>query len=250
MESGVPSGSLVWLHLVGALTASCTLDGPLGDSADAAQVRNAPAAGGATSSSSGNGGTRAVANETGPDASGTAGSSGNANGSTGGTSSGVDAGAAKLDATTSLADATIDYNTPLVCTSGDHWTGGDRGAASMHPGEACIACHTAKQGPAFSAAGTVYPTAHEPDNCNGLDGLFAGATVHITGADGQTVSMLVSYSGNFNFAANTKIVPPFRAKVVVAGRERAMMTPQAIGDCNLCHTVTGKNGAPGRVVAP
>ena len=43
---------------------------------------------------------------------------------------------------------------------------------------------------------------------------------------------------------------PFRAKVVFAGKERSMGTAQSTGDCNSCHTATGANGAPGRIVLP
>jgi hypothetical protein len=43
---------------------------------------------------------------------------------------------------------------------------------------------------------------------------------------------------------------PFRAKVVADGRERVMLMPQTNGDCNACHTESGKNGAPGRIVLP
>lgn len=160
------------------------------------------------------------------------------------------ASSSKVDASAPAMDAAVNYNTPLVCTSGDHWTNGDHGASSMHPGVACIACHSMKNGPAFAIAGTIFPTAHEPDDCNGADGLFTGAVVQITGADGQTVSVIPNVAGNFNIATNTKIALPFRAKVVAGNRERAMQTPQMIGDCNSCHTVTGLNGAPGRIMVP
>jgi len=252
MESGGSWRGVLWGHLLALGLAGCTLDGSFGDAADADHVKHAPdtaqasGAGGA-SVTAGVGG--AMANDSAVAPSRTDASSENAMGGAGGTSI-VNDDAVKADGPKPAADASIDYNTPLVCTSGDHWVSGDRGAASMHPGVACIACHTAKQGPAFSAAGTVYPTAHEPDDCNGIDGLFTGATVYITGADGQTVHMLANFAGNFNFPASTKIALPFRAKVVVDGRERAMTTPQMIGDCNACHTATGKNGAPGRIVAP
>src|SRR4051812_35859083 len=45
------------------------------------------------------------------------------------------------------ADASTDdgpsnpYDTPVTCTSNTHWTRGDRGSASMHPGGPCVACH-------------------------------------------------------------------------------------------------------------
>jgi hypothetical protein len=107
------------------------------------------------------------------------------------------------------------------------------------------------KGPAFAVGGTVFPTAHEPDDCNGADGLFTGATVYVTGADGKMFSALANFAGNFNLATNAGIVFPIRAKIVSAsGRERAMVTPQMTGDCNSCHTVTGANSAPGRIVLP
>jgi hypothetical protein len=63
--------------------------------------------------------------------------------------------------------------------------------------------------------------------------------------------VLANFAGNFNIAANANIALPFRARVVAAdGHERSMQTPQMIGDCNSCHSVTGKNGAPGRIVLP
>ena len=65
-------------------------------------------------------------------------------------------------------DSGVDAGAPVVvCTSGTTWAGGDHGSAVMHPGEACIACHTTDHGPKFAAAGTVFPTSHEPDDCNG-----------------------------------------------------------------------------------
>ena len=50
------------------------------------------------------------------------------------------------------------------------WTGGNRGSADMNPGRACITCHSTMNGPSLTIAGTVYPTAHEPDLCNGANG--------------------------------------------------------------------------------
>ena len=69
------------------------------------------------------------------------------------------------------------------CTSGTMWTGANRGSADMNPGRACITCHSTMNGPSLTIAGTVYPTAHEPDLCNGANG-SNGARVVITGADG------------------------------------------------------------------
>jgi mono/diheme cytochrome c family protein len=43
---------------------------------------------------------------------------------------------------------------------------------------------------------------------------------------------------------------PFTAKVVVGGKERVMVGPQTLGDCNACHTQNGLQGAPGRIIVP
>src|SRR5215208_1118410 len=43
------------------------------------------------------------------------------------------------------------YNTPLQCSSGRQWTGGDRESPEMHPGGACIDCHSRDdEGPRFA----------------------------------------------------------------------------------------------------
>ncbi|HUJ58624.1 MAG TPA: hypothetical protein VLX92_09030 [Kofleriaceae bacterium] len=143
-------------------------------------------------------------------------------------------------------------NDPLgaapTCTSGSYWSGGNDGSTRMHPGEACIACHTARTGgddaPAFTIAGTVYPTGHEPDDCNGA----TGATIVITDANGAMFSLTPNSAGNFT---STKAVAlPIHAKVVVGTTERAMAAAQTSGDCNSCHTQDGANAAPGRITLP
>lgn len=140
------------------------------------------------------------------------------------------------------------YDTPVVCTSGMYWTRGDHGSKLMKPGGACIDCHTREnEGDFFTAAGTVYPSAHEPDDCNGV--AQGAAKVILTGADGKTVTMTVNGAGNFSTASAIKM--PYRAKVVDgAGKTREMITPQKDGDCNKCHTEAGAEKAPGRVMAP
>jgi hypothetical protein len=115
----------------------------------------------------------------------------------------------------------------------------------MKPGEACIACHsTSREAPELTAAGTVYPTAHEPDDCYGA----SGAAVVLTGADGVTITLTVSAAGNF--FTDQPLALPFTAKVQYQGRERAMVTRQHIADCNSCHTVEGATAAPGRIMLP
>jgi hypothetical protein len=135
---------------------------------------------------------------------------------------------------------------PPTCTSGTYWTGGE-GSSRMHPGVACIACHaqTGGEAPRYTIAGTVYPTGHEPDNCNGEPG---GATVVITDANDATYTLTVNSAGNFS--SRLAVAFPIRAKVVQNGNERVMATPQSTGDCNTCHTQDGASSAPGRIVTP
>lgn len=140
-----------------------------------------------------------------------------------------------------------DYGTPVVCSSNTRWTRGDHESPLMHPGRACIDCHASEgEGPRYTVAGTVYPTAHEPDDCNGTSS--ASVRVVITGADGRTTTLSVNQAGNF--FARTSIAMPYRAKVVSVDKVREMKGAVESGDCNACHTLTGAEKAPGRVMAP
>ena len=133
------------------------------------------------------------------------------------------------------------------CTSGTMWTQANRGSTEMNPGKACITCHSTMNGPSLTIGGTVYPSAHEPDLCNGANG-SNGARVVITGADGAVLTLTPGASGNFN--SRTRVMTPFKAKVTYMGRERAMNAAQTSGDCNACHTQNGTNSAPGRILLP
>ncbi len=154
------------------------------------------------------------------------------------------------------------FDTPVQCTSGRTWPRrGDEGP-EMHPGRACIGCHTAERdGPTLWLGGTVYPTAHEPDDCFGVDG-SAGAIVEITDAEGRVFRLAPNANGNFLLENASEpdddyeapftrtFTYPYRARVLFEGRERAMGTAQMTGDCNGCHTANGANGAPGRILLP
>jgi hypothetical protein len=130
----------------------------------------------------------------------------------------------------------------LICTSQVQWNG--RRGATMRPGESCPRCHRG-----FTIAGTVYPTAHEPNDCNGVNGLAVGLNVVITGANGATITVPVNSAGNFY--TRLVVAKPFQAKVVASnGKERRMVLPQMNGACNSCHTPYGANMAPGRIMAP
>lgn len=142
------------------------------------------------------------------------------------------------------------YDTPTTCTSGVRWTLGDEGSPDMHPGKTCLSCHAKSiDAPRYAIAGTVYPSAHEPDDCAGK--LGGPATVVITDEKGRVYNLPVGARGNFYFKDETaSFTPPYRAKVVYQGRERAMTTAQTVADCNTCHTEKGAEGAPGRIMLP
>ena len=139
----------------------------------------------------------------------------------------------------STAPVANPYATPLVCTSKKTWSGSY--SSTMHPGVACNNCHS------FNIAGTVYPTAHEPDNCNGVPG---GMSVVVTDAHGKTATIAVNSAGNFLYSPSTKLVAPFTVKVVSSKGTRVMSTKAPSGNCNSCHTVKGTSSAPGRIMAP
>jgi len=141
------------------------------------------------------------------------------------------------------------FSVPPTCTSNTTWTRGTSGSGSMEPGMACISCHASSGGeaPGFTIAGTLYPTAHEPDLCNGANGTD-GAQVVITGANGASTTLTPNSAGNFYYTG--AVATPFRAKVVYMGRERDMAGAQTSGDCNGCHTQNGTMSAPGRIILP
>jgi mono/diheme cytochrome c family protein len=138
-------------------------------------------------------------------------------------------------------------STALTCTSGKTWTQGNTKSPLMHPGLACNACHQVQGGPNLRIAGTLYPSLHEPNDCDGKAPPPA-LTVIITDKNGRTTKLPVNAAGNF--FTQTKIQAPYKAQVTDGVKTRAMVGSVTAGDCNSCHTVTGANGAPGRVMAP
>lgn len=143
---------------------------------------------------------------------------------------------------------------PTDCSSDRYWTLGEAESPRMHPGAACLACHAKVVGEdiqgRFAIAGTVYPTAHEVDDCDGAPG--PELKVVINAADGEELTLMVNESGNFMFDQLElgSVAFPIQAKVVRGSDVRAMATPQMTGDCNSCHTAAGQKGAPGRILAP
>jgi len=152
-----------------------------------------------------------------------------------------------VDAGTVVQDPV--FGAAPTCTSGQYWTSGDQGSSRMHPGLACIACHSRGEGPSFSVAGTVYPSGHEYNDCYGSSA--AGAVVTVTDGVGASKSFTVNSAGNFsgNVTAGWPVFPII-ATVTFQGKTRAMTTPVPSGDCNSCHTQSGTSNAPGRIVLP
>ena len=97
----------------------------------------------------------------------------------------------------------------------------------MRPGGACITCHTMRGGPNYTVAGTVYPTAHEPNDCNGVNGAL---TVVVTDKNGVVTNIAVNTVGNFS--SRTAIAAPFTVKVTNGTKTRAMAGSLTAGDCN------------------
>ena len=137
------------------------------------------------------------------------------------------------------------FDAPAKCTSGNLQSPEEGG--SMAPGRACLSCHDGSgEAPRFYVAGTVYPSAHEPNDCQSTG--VSGSFVEITDANQHVTQIQVGASGNFYLGQ--PIALPYSTKVVFQGRERPMGAQQQSGDCNSCHTQAGASGAPGRVLIP
>jgi hypothetical protein len=157
----------------------------------------------------------------------------------------LDAGLPKADPNAECGPVSVE----LTCTSGSYYTGGDDGEELMHPGGACLDCHAQEQeGPSLTLAGTVFPSLHEEVDCNGLGGI----TVEIVDAVDRVYTLTTNSAGNFLLEDEDEwpITFPIRASVSQGGQTLTMQDPVDSGDCNTCHSATGAEGAPGRIVAP
>lgn len=148
------------------------------------------------------------------------------------------------------------FDTPAgLCTrgKGDTTFTGD----PMLPGEGCIVsgCHASTH--RFTIAGTIYPTAHEKDDCNGgsLNGSLPAVTtakIVITDQNGTLPAITPDSVGNFY--STHALSPPYTVQLLYNNKERDMtgynIAKQPDGNCNSCHTENGDNGAPGRIMLP
>jgi hypothetical protein len=68
-----------------------------------------------------------------------------------------------------------------------------------------------------------------------------------TGAVRRSFPISTLSDGNF-YGGSVGTPSPYTARVVVNGVVKSqMVTPQTNGDCNVCHTAQGAQGAPGRI---
>jgi hypothetical protein len=136
----------------------------------------------------------------------------------------------RMPAGTCTADGGT-FNDPPTGSSAVTSTGQE--GPSMRPGEACIACHSRGEGPTRGVFGTVYPTAHEPDDC--VASASAGAVVTVIDASGAAQNFTVNSVGNFGSLSGGKSgwpVFPITTSVGFNGRTRAMASAVSSGDCN------------------
>jgi hypothetical protein len=140
----------------------------------------------------------------------------------------------------------------VLCTS--HQTSTVREGSNMEPGAGCQGCHVGGEAQAYQFMGTVYPTLHEPDRCNGAPPSSTALVVEILdAATGATVLTLPVYSPSGNFySSRGTAATPYRARVrnTLTNLTREMVGPQSDGNCDSCHTALGTSGAPGRIAWP
>ncbi len=119
--------------------------------------------------------------------------------------------------TASCGDAAKDPYAAATKCSGEQLGLHQQEGEDMNAGRACNACHeqvNIEQGgdaPLFTLAGTIFPTAHEPDDCRAPSA--EGAQVEITDAKGKVVVVEANQAGNF-FYKEPDLTFPYTAKVI------------------------------------
>jgi hypothetical protein len=140
-------------------------------------------------------------------------------------------------------------------TLGKQWVGGRHGDPRMFPGQDCVGCHLANDGPQFVLGGTVYPYVitdvdqlnqlQSGENCFGVEGV----KVHIEGGDGQKWDLTTNEAGNFYVEGDPKdLVKPFTASIdwlPIDSTDGVTKNSKMFGDgstypsyggCAYCHT--------------
>ncbi len=158
-----------------------------------------------------------------------------------------------------------DAGVPMVtCLTKQSWATANRyfEDPEMNPGLACRSCHDGQnfkgQNPSlrskrtllFYFAGTIYADQNQKDFC--YSNAPTDTRVEIIDNTGRVQLTLTPFptSGNF-YSDRLTTAPawlPYTVKVKRNGVVVSeMTTPQMNGDCNICHTELGEQGAPGRV---
>jgi hypothetical protein len=146
-----------------------------------------------------------------------------------------------------------------TCASGLVYQGNAE-SPEMNPGQACKSCHAGQdfqgQNPTglsssenvFFFMGTAYASPREADDCKSAN-VPAGAVVEILDSTNAVKATLaINAAGNFySTSGSAGFTLPYKARIVANGKTLAMATPQMDGDCNTCHTDSGRNGAAGRI---
>jgi hypothetical protein len=133
-----------------------------------------------------------------------------------------------------------------MCMSGTAWIGGNTESTRMHPGGDCLGCHASiGEAEEVVLGGTVFAGLNETDDCFGVPGVV----LQLTDANGDVHEITSNAAGNF-VLQETAIATPYSVKLLYEGRERIMAAMQTELSCNSCHTETGANGAPGRILVP
>ncbi|MEM6994428.1 MAG: hypothetical protein AAF721_28190, partial [Myxococcota bacterium] len=135
------------------------------------------------------------------------------------------------------------FDVDPTCTSDVWWTQRlDEGSPHMNPGRPCVGCHedpTAfgieadEETPATPVGGTLFPTAHEPDDCYGVDGTVEDVYIELSHDDGDVLTIPVNAAGNFLLEPGDVegFEPPYRVRVVRGELQRVMVDLAPHGDC-------------------
>lgn len=127
--------------------------------------------------------------------------------------------------------------------------------STHHQGQACLECH--KEGtngaPKLKAGGTVYTLLTAVD---GTSNLATGHLIQLKMASDDTLVKFLAGNGTGNSNLKTTTITAsdtFTAQVVDANGKVVKSSGTATHNgerlnCNACHTATGKNDAPGRII--